>query len=162
MRTFPSILIKRCLTMEVTSRPVKAYFSLLRRKTVRGRDSRSLWGPGEGRVAYEVEKTKCSVLRQFPEIYGNVHKFRLTCLTSMKKGRSGASSAFWVREPSKNRRSVPIRRVWILQEHVGKRHPRQSRCIHRLEPEFRSNKRQDVLLGTIWTECTHHIVLECS
>lgn len=77
---------------------------------MRGRDSRSLWGPGEGRVAYKVEKTKGWVFRQFPEIHVNVHKFRPTCPTSMKKGRSGASSAFWVREPSKNRGSVPIRK----------------------------------------------------
>ena len=54
--TFPSTLIKRCLTIAVTSRPVKAYFSLLRRKMVRGRDSRSLWGPGDGRGACQFTK----------------------------------------------------------------------------------------------------------
>ena len=51
VRTLPSTLIRRCWTIEVTSRPVKAYFSLLRRKMERGSDSRSLWGPGEGRGA---------------------------------------------------------------------------------------------------------------
>jgi hypothetical protein len=51
VRTLPSTLIRRCWTIEVTSRPVKAYFSLLRRKMERGRDSRSLWGPGDGRGA---------------------------------------------------------------------------------------------------------------
>jgi hypothetical protein len=53
VRTLPSTLIRRCWTIEVTSRPVKAYFSLLRRKMERGRDSRSLWGPGEGRGAWK-------------------------------------------------------------------------------------------------------------
>lgn len=52
--TFWSTLIKRCIVIERTSLPVKAYFSLLRRKMVRGRDSRSLWGPGEGRGAYRT------------------------------------------------------------------------------------------------------------
>ena len=51
VRTLPSTLIRRCLTIAVTSRPVKAYFNRLRRKTVRGSDSRSLWGPGDGRGA---------------------------------------------------------------------------------------------------------------
>ena len=50
--TFPSTLMIRCLTIAVTSFPVKAYFSLFLKKTVRGKDSRSLWGPGEGRGAY--------------------------------------------------------------------------------------------------------------
>ena len=50
--TFPSTLISRCATIKVTSRPVKAYLRRLRRNMVRGRDSRSLWGPGEGRGAY--------------------------------------------------------------------------------------------------------------
>ena len=51
VRTLPSTLIRRCWTIDVTSRPVKAYFSLLRRNMERGRDSRSLWGPGDGRGA---------------------------------------------------------------------------------------------------------------
>ena len=40
--TLESILIKRCFTIAVTSRPVRAYFNLLRRNMVSGRDSRSL------------------------------------------------------------------------------------------------------------------------
>lgn len=44
----------RCLTIAVTSLPVKAYFSLFLKNTVKGRDSRSLWGPGEGRGAYWI------------------------------------------------------------------------------------------------------------
>jgi hypothetical protein len=54
VRTLPSTLINRCLTIEVTSRPFNAYFNLLRRKIVRGSDSRSLWGPGEGRGAWSI------------------------------------------------------------------------------------------------------------
>jgi len=106
VRTLPSILIKRCLTIEVTSRPVRAYFSLLRRKTVRGRDSRSLWGPGEGRGACEFRKRKGCDLLQFPDIYMNVHRSHSTYPTSMKTGRSGASNVFWVREPGESRGSV--------------------------------------------------------
>jgi len=51
VRTFPSTLTRRCFMIAVTSRPVRAYLSRLRRNTVRGRDSRSLCGPGEGRGA---------------------------------------------------------------------------------------------------------------
>lgn len=42
VRTLLSILMRRCLTIEVTSRAVRAYFRRLRRKTVRGSDSRNL------------------------------------------------------------------------------------------------------------------------
>lgn len=51
VRTFPSTLIKRCITILVTSELVNAYFSRLRKKMTNGRDSRSLWGPWDGRGA---------------------------------------------------------------------------------------------------------------
>lgn len=71
VRTLPSILIKRCMTILVASELVKAYFSLLRRKITRGRHSLSLWGPVDGRGA----KT--------PPNLSNIHAFgackRLRC-----------------------------------------------------------------------------------
>ena len=51
VRTFESTLIRRCLTIFLTSVPVRAYLSLFLRKTTRGMHSLSLWGPGEGRGA---------------------------------------------------------------------------------------------------------------
>lgn len=45
--------------MVVTSRPVKAYLRRFRRKMVRGSDSRSLWGPGEGRGAWNDGREVC-------------------------------------------------------------------------------------------------------
>jgi len=52
VRTFASILTRRCFKIAVTSRPVNAYFSRFRRKIVNGNDSRNLCGPGDGRGAY--------------------------------------------------------------------------------------------------------------
>lgn len=49
--TFPSILINRCLTIFLTSSPFRAYLRRLRRNTMRGRHSRSLCGPCDGRGA---------------------------------------------------------------------------------------------------------------
>lgn len=43
------------MTIAVTSRPVKAYLSRLRNKMTRGKDSRSLCGPADGRGAYVPE-----------------------------------------------------------------------------------------------------------
>lgn len=51
VRTLPSTLIRRCITILVTSVLVRAYFSLLRRKITNGSDSRSLCGPWDGRGA---------------------------------------------------------------------------------------------------------------
>uniref|UniRef100_A0A915JWT9 Uncharacterized protein n=1 Tax=Romanomermis culicivorax TaxID=13658 RepID=A0A915JWT9_ROMCU len=45
VRTFPSTLIKRCLTIFLASSPVKAYFKRLRKNRIRGKHSRSLCGP---------------------------------------------------------------------------------------------------------------------
>ena len=65
VRTLLSTRIRRCLTIRVTSLPVKAYLRRLRRKMVRGRDSRNLWGPGDGRGAYVICK-----MNQYRYIYG--------------------------------------------------------------------------------------------
>lgn len=51
VRTFPSTLIKRCITIFVTSEFVRAYFKRLRRKITKGKDSRNLCGPVDGRGA---------------------------------------------------------------------------------------------------------------
>jgi hypothetical protein len=40
--TLPSTLMRRCMTICLTSRPLRAYFSRLRMKTMRGMQSRSL------------------------------------------------------------------------------------------------------------------------
>lgn len=51
VRTLPSILMNLCMQIFLTSSPVRAYFSRLRRKMMRGRHSLSLWGPVDGRGA---------------------------------------------------------------------------------------------------------------
>lgn len=48
VRTLPSTLIRRCMTILVTSELVRAYFSLFRRKITKGRHSLSLCGPVDG------------------------------------------------------------------------------------------------------------------
>lgn len=98
VRTLPSILMSRCATIEVTSCPVKAYFSLFLRKTVRGRDSRSLCGPGEGRGACIMVHNQAYRLE--PKMYF-VHRFPPVCRASMMRVRSNASSAFLVPGPSR-------------------------------------------------------------
>src|SRR5271154_2493126 len=55
VRTLPSTLMRRCMTICLTSRPLRAYLRRFRMKTMRGRQSRSLCGPGEGRGAYAPE-----------------------------------------------------------------------------------------------------------
>jgi hypothetical protein len=92
--TFPSTLMIRCLTIAVTSRPVKAYFSRFRRKTVRGSDSRSLWGPGEGRGAYII--SPCSLSYYSPN---HSRRYRRACPASMMKGPRAFLGASWVLEP---------------------------------------------------------------
>lgn len=92
--TFPSTLISRCLTMAVTSFPVKAYFNRFRRKTVRGRDSRSLWGPGEGRGAwYRQRPFLKKICRSLDESF-NSRRCRRACPASMMKELRAFSSAF--------------------------------------------------------------------
>lgn len=51
VRTLPSTLIKRCITILVTSAPFKAYFRRFLKKIIKGNDSRNLCGPVEGRGA---------------------------------------------------------------------------------------------------------------
>lgn len=51
VRTLPSTLIKRCITILVTSAPFKAYFKRFLKKIIKGKDSRNLCGPVEGRGA---------------------------------------------------------------------------------------------------------------
>lgn len=51
MRTLPSTLIKRCITILVTSAPFKAYFKRFLKKIIIGKDSRNLCGPVDGRGA---------------------------------------------------------------------------------------------------------------
>merc|ERR1719375_2459449 len=51
VRTLPSTLIKRCLTIIFASLYVSAYFKRLRRRTISGMHSRSLCGPADGRGA---------------------------------------------------------------------------------------------------------------
>lgn len=51
VRTLPSTLIVRCLTIFSTSHLVIAYLSLFLNIIMRGNDSRSLCGPGDGRGA---------------------------------------------------------------------------------------------------------------
>ena len=64
VRTLLSTRIRRCLTIKVTSLPFKAYLRRLRRKMVKGSDSRNLWGPGDGRGAYVIYK-----MDQYKHIY---------------------------------------------------------------------------------------------
>lgn len=94
VRTFPSTLINRCLTIPVTSRPVNAYFNLLRRKITRGRDSRSLWGPGDGRGAWREDDMSNGHLEV---VYSR--RYRSVCRASTRMAQQGASNAFWVHEP---------------------------------------------------------------
>jgi len=51
VRTLPSTLMRRCMTILVTSAPLRAYLRRFLRKINRGSDSRSLCGPVEGRGA---------------------------------------------------------------------------------------------------------------
>lgn len=50
--TFPSTLIMRPRTMNLTSVAVRAYFNLFLNKMIRGRDSLREWGPSEGLGAW--------------------------------------------------------------------------------------------------------------
>lgn len=50
--TFASTRTCRCIKMAMTSRYVRAYFSLLRRINIKGSDSLDLWGPDDGLGAY--------------------------------------------------------------------------------------------------------------
>merc|ERR1712166_1330381 len=49
-----STLMLLLLSLQILrdSRPLRAYFSLWRRRVVKGKHSLSLWGPVDGRVAY--------------------------------------------------------------------------------------------------------------
>ena len=62
---------------------------------VRGRDSRSLWGPGEGRGAYE------STINVYSPLQGlvNAHRYRQACRASMMKELLNASDVFLVHGP---------------------------------------------------------------
>ena len=51
VRGLPSTLIRRCIRTYLTSLVLRAYFSRLRSRMIRGRHSRSLWGPVDGRGA---------------------------------------------------------------------------------------------------------------
>lgn len=51
VRTFPSTLMSRCITILLTSGFVNAYFKRLRKKITNGRDSLNLCGPWDGRGA---------------------------------------------------------------------------------------------------------------
>merc|ERR1719428_168671 len=51
VRTLPSTLIKRCMTIILASLYVSAYLRRLRRRTINGKHSRILWGPADGRGA---------------------------------------------------------------------------------------------------------------
>lgn len=51
VRTLPSTLMRRCMTILVTSAPLRAYLRRFLRKINRGSDSRSLCGPVDGRGA---------------------------------------------------------------------------------------------------------------
>jgi len=157
VRTLLSILIKRCLTIAVTSRPVSAYFSLLRRKTVRGRDSRSLWGPGEGRGACQIvliiqQSFRVNVVfcaRMFHSVYP----------TSMTRARRDASSAFWGPEPV---RVVKVSFSYGFMgglEEVLQAHPVIHRSIQLPQPKFSKDKHCNNLFWCIQMDCTDHIVL---
>ena len=52
VRGLPSTLIRRCIRTYLTSFVLRAYFSRLRSRMIRGRHSRSLWGPVDGRGAH--------------------------------------------------------------------------------------------------------------
>jgi len=66
---------------------------------VRGRDSRNLWGPGEGRGACESEINPYSP----PQGPANARRYRRACRASMMKELPDASGAFLVRGPMINR-----------------------------------------------------------
>lgn len=51
VRTLPSTLIKRCITIFVTSAPLRAYFRRFLKKIIKGNDSLNLCGPVDGRGA---------------------------------------------------------------------------------------------------------------
>jgi len=116
VRTFPSTLISRCLTIAVTSRPVNAYFNLLRRKITRGKDSRSLWGPGDGRGAWREDDMSNGRLQV---VYSR--RYHSVCRASTRMALQGASNAFWVHEPrqrrkyQRNGRRVSVRySIWYI------------------------------------------------
>ena len=82
---------------------------------MRGRDSRSLCGPGEGRGAYIVVDVQTHSL--IPEQI-LVHKFRPVCPASMMRARSNASSAFLVPGPSYNVSSILVITSKVIQTPV--------------------------------------------
>ncbi len=80
--------------MLLTSRLFKAYFKRLRSKTINGKLSRNLCGPGEGRGAYHINKEKNNLIKLYiqkyflitkvPDNLSNIHDFgaarRFKCL----------------------------------------------------------------------------------
>lgn len=62
VRTLPSTLISLCFTIFFTSVQVRAYFSLLRRNTIKGRHSLSLCGPVLALGACQNRKGICFFL----------------------------------------------------------------------------------------------------
>lgn len=70
VRTFPSTLIRRCFTIFVTSVAVSAYFKRFRRIITRGKHSRSLCGPADGRGA------KIPVSLSSIQCFGAFRRFR--------------------------------------------------------------------------------------
>lgn len=89
VRTFPSTLINRCMTILVTSGFDKAYFSRLRKKMTNGRDSRSLCGPWDGRGA------------KVPPNLSNIHAFgackRFKCFLGPRAYNPEKKHAFLIR-----------------------------------------------------------------
>lgn len=163
--TFPSILMRRCMTIEVTSRPVKAYFSLLRRKMVRGRDSRSLWGPGDGRGAYIAMNRLSTEIEQF--VYRYAHRSRSVCRASMLRERRDASSAFWVLGPIERQSRVYQQRVQrkrVQRESrrggVVRVHPPTKSSIQPIQPNITTSpspQQRNSLPGRRWRHSTDHV-----
>ena len=90
VRTFPSTLIRRCFTILFTSSPVSAYFRRFLSRTISGRHSLSLCGPGDGLGAYNGGPQSH---RDMVTDTRDSHIYQTTCPTSNAWALPSASDA---------------------------------------------------------------------
>lgn len=136
VRTLPSILMNLCMQIFLTSSPVRAYFSRLRRKMMRGRHSLSLCGPVDGRGA-------CG---QKLSAGGS------SSINRPRKGNNGANSARKSMQGQQQKMQLPRRQrpaAAVFGIHSSLPHvlpasqncPQQSTTIH-LNPEAEKHRKQ--------------------